>query len=55
MAAYGGMAEAADGPQIGRLVAHLKATGDYDNTIFVFLSDNGAEPTDPVATLAAAG
>ncbi|MEO6215433.1 MAG: arylsulfatase [Sphingomonas sp.] len=49
MAAYGGMAEAADA-QIGRLVAHLKATGDYDNTIFVFLSDNGAEPTDPMAT-----
>jgi arylsulfatase/uncharacterized sulfatase len=33
--------------EVGRLVAHLKATGDYDNTIFVFLSDNGAEPTDP--------
>lgn len=49
MAAYGGMAEAADA-QIGRLIAHLKATGDYDNTIFVFLSDNGAEPTDPMAT-----
>lgn len=49
MAAYGGMAEAAD-DQIGRLIAHLKATGDYDNTIFVFLSDNGAEPTDPMAT-----
>ena len=33
--------------EIGRLVAHLKATGDYDNTIFVFLSDNGPEPTNP--------
>ena len=49
MAAYGGMAEAAD-EQIGRLVAHLKASGDYDNTVFVFLSDNGAEPTDPMGT-----
>ncbi len=49
MAAYGGMAEAADA-EIGRLVAHLKATGDYANTVFVFLSDNGAEPTDPMAT-----
>jgi arylsulfatase A-like enzyme len=49
MAAYGGMAEAAD-DQVGRLIAHLKATGDYDDTIFVFLSDNGAEPTDPMAT-----
>lgn len=28
--------------QIGRLVAHLKATGQYDNTLIVFLSDNGA-------------
>jgi arylsulfatase/uncharacterized sulfatase len=50
MAAYGGMAEAAD-EQIGRLIAHLKTTGEYENTIFLFLSDNGAEPTDPMATL----
>lgn len=28
--------------QIGRLVAHLKATGEYDNTVFVVMSDNGA-------------
>src|SRR3546814_13637689 len=35
----------------GRLFAHLKAGGDYENTIFVFLSDNGAEPADPVASL----
>ncbi len=46
MAAYGAMAEAAD-HEIGRLVAHLKATGDYDRTVFVFLSDNGPEPTNP--------
>lgn len=46
MQAYGGMATAMD-REIGRLVAHLKRTGDYDNTIFVFLSDNGAEPTNP--------
>lgn len=46
MQAYGGMATAMD-REVGRLVAHLKATGDYDNTIFVFLSDNGAEPTNP--------
>jgi arylsulfatase/uncharacterized sulfatase len=46
MAAYGGMAEAAD-HEIGRLIDHLKATGAYDNTIFVFLSDNGPEPTEP--------
>jgi arylsulfatase/uncharacterized sulfatase len=46
MAAYGAMAEAAD-HEIGRLVDHLKATGEYANTVFVFLSDNGPEPTDP--------
>lgn len=48
MAAYGAMATAMD-REVGRLVAHLKATGAYDNTIFVFLSDNGAEATDPMA------
>lgn len=26
---------------VGRVVAHLKATGQYDNTLIVFLSDNG--------------
>ena len=46
MQAYGAMATAMD-REIGRLVAHLKATGEYANTIFVFLSDNGAEPTNP--------
>src|SRR3546814_13994937 len=46
MQAYAGMATAMD-REIGRLVAHLKATGQYDNTVFVFLSDNGPEPTDP--------
>ncbi|WP_033923178.1 sulfatase-like hydrolase/transferase [Sphingomonas sp. 37zxx] len=46
MTAYAAMAEAAD-HEIGRLVAHLKATGAYDHTVFVFLSDNGPEPLDP--------
>uniref|UniRef100_UPI0028A6C0BC sulfatase-like hydrolase/transferase n=1 Tax=Sandarakinorhabdus sp. TaxID=1916663 RepID=UPI0028A6C0BC len=48
MAAYAGMATAMD-RDIGRLVAHLKAIGEYENTVFVFLSDNGAEATDPMA------
>jgi hypothetical protein len=26
---------------VGRLVAHLKATGQYDNTVIVFMGDNG--------------
>lgn len=30
--------------QIGRLVNHLKETGQYDNTLIVFMSDNGAAP-----------
>jgi arylsulfatase/uncharacterized sulfatase len=48
MAAYAGMATAMD-REIGRLVAHLKAIGQYDNTVFVFLSDNGGEAIDPMA------
>jgi len=32
--------------QIGRLIAHLKKTGKYDNTLVVFLSDNGAAGED---------
>lgn len=48
--AYAGMATAMD-REVGRLVGHLKATGQYENTIFVFLSDNGAEPTNPFHSL----
>jgi arylsulfatase/uncharacterized sulfatase len=48
MEVYAAMAEAMD-HHIGRLIAHLKETGEYDNTVFVFLSDNGAEATDPYA------
>jgi arylsulfatase/uncharacterized sulfatase len=47
MAAYAGMGTAMD-REIGRLVTHLKAIDAYENTIFVFLSDNGAEATDPM-------
>ncbi|NNM31161.1 MAG: arylsulfatase [Akkermansiaceae bacterium] len=31
---------------IGRLVAHLKAKGEWENTLFLFCSDNGACPFD---------
>ncbi len=41
MATYAGFLTHAD-DQIGRLVAHLKANGTYDNTMIVLLSDNGA-------------
>lgn len=46
MEAYGGMAQAMD-REVGRFVAYLKARGGYDNTVFVFLSDNGGEALDP--------
>ena len=43
MAAYAGMVDRMD-QQIGRLVAHLKARRVFDNTLFMFCSDNGACP-----------
>jgi arylsulfatase/uncharacterized sulfatase len=51
MEVYAAMADAMDS-QVGRLVAYLKDVGEYDNTVFVFLSDNGAEASDPYAVLA---
>lgn len=48
MAVYAGMIEAMD-HHLGRLVAYLKTTGEYDNTVFVFASDNGPEGSDPLA------
>ena len=48
MEVYAAMAEAMDF-HIGRLLAHLKQTGEYNNTVFVFMSDNGAEASDPYA------
>ncbi|MBU3672089.1 MAG: arylsulfatase [Sinobacteraceae bacterium] len=46
MEVYAGMATAMD-HHLGRLIAHLKQTGEYSDTVFVFLSDNGAEASDP--------
>lgn len=45
MEVYAAMADAMD-YHVGRLVAHLKQSGEYDNTVFVFLSDNGPEASD---------
>ena len=42
MEVYAAMVERIDW-NIGRLVAHLKARGDFDDTVILFLSDNGAE------------
>ncbi len=53
MEVYAGMAEAMDF-EVGRLVQHLQATGQYAKTVFVFLSDNGPEGSDPYANWAGA-
>ncbi len=47
MEVYAGMMEAMD-HEIGRLVAYLKETGEFANTVFIIASDNGPEPSDPV-------
>ena len=50
MAVYAAMVEAMDF-HIGRLIQYLKDTGHYDNTVFIFASDNGSEGSGPgVAT-----
>lgn len=38
---------------VGRLIAHLKAKGEYESTIFIVSSDNGPEPSrgDDTASL----
>ncbi len=50
MEVFAGMVENLD-HNVGRLLAHLKRVGRYDNTLVVFLSDNGADgngyPTPP--------
>lgn len=45
MEVYAAMADAMD-YHVGRLIAHLKQSGDFENTVFVFLSDNGPEASD---------
>lgn len=42
MAVYAGMVDAMD-HHLGRLVTYLKKSGQYDNTVFIFTSDNGSE------------
>ena len=50
MEVYAAMADAMDF-HVGRLIAHLKQSGEFDNTVFLFMSDNGAEASDPYAIL----
>jgi arylsulfatase A-like enzyme len=45
MELYAAMIEYMD-DQIGRLIDHLKKAGKYDNTLIVFMSDNGAAGED---------
>jgi len=45
MELYAAMIEYMD-DQIGRLINHLKEIGEYDNTLIVFISDNGAAGED---------
>jgi arylsulfatase A-like enzyme len=42
MEVYAAMVERLDW-NVGRVIEHLKATGEFDNTFVLFLSDNGAE------------
>ncbi len=41
MAVFAAMVERVD-QGVGQIVEHLKETGDFDNTLILFLSDNGA-------------
>lgn len=43
MATYAGMIDCVD-QNIGRVIDHLKSRDEFDNTIFLFLSDNGGCP-----------
>jgi arylsulfatase len=45
MEIYAGMVEYMD-DQIGRVFDYLKQIGEYDNTVVIFISDNGAEGND---------
>lgn len=42
---YAGMVDRLD-VNVGRVVEYLKRTGEYENTVILFLSDNGAEGVD---------
>ncbi|WP_085315700.1 arylsulfatase [Derxia lacustris] len=46
MATYAAMVDLLD-RNIGRVIRELKDSGEYDNTVIVFMSDNGAEGQSP--------
>lgn len=45
MEIYAAMVDSLD-HEIGRLVEHLKSIGEYENTLILFMSDNGPEQND---------
>jgi arylsulfatase len=45
MELYAGMVDNLD-ENIGRLIQYLKSIGQYENTVFIFMSDNGAAAED---------
>jgi len=47
MQVYSAMIESVD-RNLGRLIDHLKATGEWENTIIIVTSDNGPEPSNPL-------
>lgn len=51
MELYAGLIENLD-YHIGRLTDHLKAIGEYENTVFIIFGDNGAEGNDLGAMIA---
>ena len=51
MELYAGLVENLDF-NIGRLLEYLREVGEYDNTLFMFFGDNGAEGTDLFASIA---
>lgn len=46
MAVHAAMIDCLD-QNVGKLIAQLKKTGELDNTLIMFLSDNGASPEKP--------
>jgi arylsulfatase len=54
MEIYAGMIDYMD-EQIGRVLLHLRDTGQYDNTLIVFISDNGPSKTSITDYLAMGG
>ena len=50
MELYATMMEILD-ENVGRLVAYLRDTGEFDNTLFFFMSDNGAEADSETESL----